>query len=87
MRGHVVGCQIREAFQFHRRLSTIKTDKGVAVAHSDIAMTLQITQGLAFQIKLIVAAYEVRDDVHAAAFMTYELEEVMARTTRHGGMA
>src|SRR5260370_13127325 len=79
----VMRSQIREALQFHRRLSTVETDVGVALAHGDIAVTLQVGQRLAFQIKLVVTRHEIGNDVRAAYLIRSELEQVMPGTAPH----
>jgi len=67
-------------------MAAIKTDVGVAVVDRDIAMTLQVGQGLAFQVKLVVAGHKVGDDIRAALRQGAEIKEIMSGTARHGGV-
>ena len=55
MRRDVVRSQVGEALQLNGSLAAIKTDVGISVAHRDIAMALQITERLAFQIEVVMA--------------------------------
>ena len=52
----------REALQLDRRLPTIQSDVGIAVAHVMSPLALQVGERLAFQIQLVVAGHEIGDD-------------------------
>jgi len=79
--------QIREALQLHSGGPTIETDVRVAMAHADIAMTLQVGESLAFQVKCVVTGDKVGNDVAAAEPMAGNLEQVMPGAPYHRGVA
>ena len=84
---NVRGSQTGETLQFDRRVSTIKTDVGVPVAYADIAMTLQVAQGLSFQVELVVPGNKVRDDIGTAFSATGDFEQVLRGSPRHCGLS
>jgi hypothetical protein len=87
MRCNVVRGEARETLQLHHGLAAIEADAGVAMAYRDFAMALQITQRLAFQVKLVLPRHKVGNDVRPALAVRGEREQVVMGTAGHGGMA
>src|SRR5262245_29128820 len=80
----IVRAQVAEARQLDHGLAAIERHDGVAMAQCDLDVALQIRERLPFQVKLVVARNEVRDQVLPAHAMRRELRQVMTGAAGHG---
>jgi len=73
-----VGRRYMDALERDRRVSTVQTDVRVSVAHGHINMAVQVSQGLAFQVQLVMASNKILDDI-GAGLMVSKVRRHMTR--------
>jgi len=78
------GVKMAKALQRNGCMSTIQSDMGAAVADRHIDVTVQIRQGMAFKIKLVMTGHEVLDDVSANFIIRDKRRHVVRRAVHHG---
>jgi hypothetical protein len=71
---------MREALQRNGGMSTIELQSGRAMAHSHIDMAVQVRQGLAFQVQLVVPSDKRLDDIRTDLMVGKERRDVAGTT-------
>jgi len=78
------GVNMGKALQRYRRVSAIQSDMGAAVAQRHIDVTVQVRQGMAFKVKLVVTGNEVLDDVSANLVVSKHRGQMTRRAMDYG---
>lgn len=81
------GVNMAKALQRNGRVSTIQSDMGAAVAHRHIGLTVQVRQGMAFKIKLVVTGNEVLDHVSTNFMIRENRRQMVGRRAVPNGCA
>src|SRR5258708_3521827 len=84
--GEIRRIQPGDPLQLDHGAPAVERDVRIAAARRDIAMALQVSERVAFDIQLIASRDEVFDDVLAAA-LREELEQVRGASRDHGVVA
>src|SRR5262249_30826924 len=87
LRRDVRSLEAGDTLQLDRGLAAIERDEGVAAGGRDVVVRLQVVEGVALEVQVILAGDEVLDDVRAARLALAEEEQVVAAAAPDGAGA